>query len=292
MLPVTLGLGLINFDLRHQLDARLARLRPGAARDRRGVPHLHAAAGHVQRRAGDGAVPDARAARRAPRPRRPARARGNGMRQIALLLIPARGDHARARDADRAARLPARRVRRRLDRAGRPRRCSGSRFSLPFSRRQPAAHAHVLLAPAAVARDRARGRRRWSSTSAVSLALYGPFGIAGIVLGTVIVNAALTVAQARLPAARAARPRGRAHAATPCAGCSSPRAVLGVVAYGVWYGARRGARALAARRRSCRSARAGGRRRGLRRRRARRCAIPEAHQIRDLVARQDAARRS
>ena len=38
---------------------------------------------------------------------------GTGMRQIALLLIPSAAAIDRARDADHAARLPARRVRRR-----------------------------------------------------------------------------------------------------------------------------------------------------------------------------------
>ena len=43
MLPVTIGLGRHQLRPRHQLDARLAGLRAGAARDRRRVPDLHAA---------------------------------------------------------------------------------------------------------------------------------------------------------------------------------------------------------------------------------------------------------
>ena len=43
------------------------------------------------------------------------RALANGMRQINLLLIPAAGVHDGARDADHAAHLPARALRRRLD---------------------------------------------------------------------------------------------------------------------------------------------------------------------------------
>ena len=49
--------------------------------------------------------------------------------------------------------------------------------------RQPAAHAHVLLAAAAVDPDRARGGA--GGQRGVSAALYKPFGIAGLVLGTV-----------------------------------------------------------------------------------------------------------
>ena len=60
-------------------------------------------------------------------------------------------------DADHAADLPARRVRARVDRARVARRCSGSRFSLPFAGVEPAADAHVLQPPAAVDPDRHRG---------------------------------------------------------------------------------------------------------------------------------------
>ena len=67
------GLGRARAD-QHQPAAehehRLARLQPGAARDRRRLPHLHAPAGDVQRRGGDRALPAARAARRPRRPRR------------------------------------------------------------------------------------------------------------------------------------------------------------------------------------------------------------------------------
>ena len=66
MLPVALGLGLINFNAlvdgvfaANRIDADL-----GAGRDRRGVPHLHAPAGHLLGRGRDGALPVARALRR------------------------------------------------------------------------------------------------------------------------------------------------------------------------------------------------------------------------------------
>ena len=90
MLPVSVGLGLININL--LLNSTIGSLvsDAGAARDRRRVPDLHAPAGHVQRRGGDGAVPAAGAARR-PRATTPGCGAtiGVGLRQIALLLIPA-----------------------------------------------------------------------------------------------------------------------------------------------------------------------------------------------------------
>ncbi len=65
-----------------QLGGRRPDLTGRPARDRRGVSHLHAAAGHLQRRARDGPVPLTQPARRAPRHERaaspasgPARAR-------------------------------------------------------------------------------------------------------------------------------------------------------------------------------------------------------------------------
>ena len=129
---------------------------------------------------------------------------GNGVRQIALLLIPRGRRHRRARRADHAARLPARRVRRELDR----RRSSEALFwfsLLPaVQRREPAAHAHVLLAPAPVDPDRAGAAASLVVNVGVSLALYKPFGIAGIVIGTAVASAAMALAQARLPAPRAA----------------------------------------------------------------------------------------
>ena len=51
-------------------------------------------------------------------------------------------------------------------------------FSLPFSGCEPAAHAHVLLAPAPVAADDAGGRLARRSTPSSRYALYKPLGIA------------------------------------------------------------------------------------------------------------------
>ena len=78
---------------------------------------------------------------------------------------------------------------------------------------QPAAHAHVLLAPAAVAADRAGARARSCVNAVVSLALYGPLGIGGVVLGTAIASAAMTVLQATALRRELGGLRDRPHAA-------------------------------------------------------------------------------
>ena len=89
MLPVTIGLGRHQLRPAAQLRPRLARHRPGAAAIDARVPHLHAAAGHVlasrSRPCCSRAVP-AGGARATAGLRR---ASGAGVRQIALLLIPA-----------------------------------------------------------------------------------------------------------------------------------------------------------------------------------------------------------
>ena len=65
MMPVTLGLGLINFNAldRHALRLAADRPRPRPDRDREGVPHLHAPAGDVLGRGRDRALPVALALR-------------------------------------------------------------------------------------------------------------------------------------------------------------------------------------------------------------------------------------
>ena len=155
---------------RPELADRLADLRRGAAGDRRRVPHLHAPAGHVLGGGGHGAVPAALAARRAQGLRGPA----GGDRRRDPPDRPAAdargGGDARAGHPDRPARLPARRVQRGVDRAD----GAGAvlvRVQPAVQRLEPAAHAHVLLAPEAVAADRAgagqpgRQRRRSRSRS-------------------------------------------------------------------------------------------------------------------------------
>ena len=195
MLPVTIGLGLINFDLLDQLLARHARLRGGAARDRRRVPHLHAAAGDVQRRDRDRAVPDAQPLRRAPRLRGLRRTTANGDAPDLPAADPGGGGDARAvrrRSCDSSTSAA---IRRRRRPSSSPRRCSGSP-SACRSRRQPAADAHVLLPAAAVAHRPASPALNIAVNVAVRVALYKPFGIAGIVVGTGVASAVMTLAQA------------------------------------------------------------------------------------------------
>ena len=88
MFPVTLGLGLINFNL--SVDSIFATLiSEGTGGDRQGVPHLHAAPGSVRRRARDGPLPDPLPLRRARRQHGAAAVLASGMRQLLLLLVPA-----------------------------------------------------------------------------------------------------------------------------------------------------------------------------------------------------------
>ena len=92
MLPVTIGLGLINFNLvvNTLFASRFIDPEPRAARDRRRVPDLHAPAGDVLRRDRDRALPAPLAARRRARTSTasgtPSR---SGVRQIAFTLVPA-----------------------------------------------------------------------------------------------------------------------------------------------------------------------------------------------------------
>ncbi len=66
MLPVTIGLGIVNLDQLINCGVRHAGQRRSAARDRKRVPHLHASPGAVLGRRRDGALPDAEPHGRAP----------------------------------------------------------------------------------------------------------------------------------------------------------------------------------------------------------------------------------
>ena len=128
MLPVTLALGLINVNAVIGTVFASQLIDPSrAGRDRQRVPPLHAAAGDVLRRGRHGALPVARAARRPRRPRRLPRTSRTGLRQINFLLVPAAVVSRRARRADRAPALRARRVRPRPDAASSPARSRPSR---------------------------------------------------------------------------------------------------------------------------------------------------------------------
>ena len=100
---------------RHALRLAAARSGARADGDRQGVPRLHAPAGDLLRRDRHRAVPDAVAARG---PRRLGRLPRHGRARAAadgLPPDPGERDGRRARDADRAAALPARRVHARAD---------------------------------------------------------------------------------------------------------------------------------------------------------------------------------
>ena len=169
MMPVTIGLGLINFNAfvdtlfaSRLLDPALA-----PSRDRRRLPPLHAPAGAVLGRRRDGALPVALAVRRRwGHGALPATRWGRGIRQIAFLLVPASVCCRRARGADRPARLPARRVHRRAD----------GRSSPPVSRRSRSGSrstARCLCSTARSSRSSRRGcrRRSRSRTSALNTLL-------------------------------------------------------------------------------------------------------------------------
>ena len=128
MLPVTIGLGLINFDL--LINSILGSLVSDEA------PRAIDAAFRIYMLPqGMFSVAVATVLFPTLQPARRARATCDGLRAPdgerhaadRPAADPGRGGDDRARRADHAARLRARRVRRRLDRAGRPRRCSGSR---------------------------------------------------------------------------------------------------------------------------------------------------------------------
>ena len=88
-------------------------------------------------------------------------------------------------------------------------------LSLPVQRREPAPHPHVLQPAAPLGADRGGGGEP-GDQPAVSLALYEPFGIAGIVIGTVVSHRGDHARAGRAAAARARAPRGGGDAARRC----------------------------------------------------------------------------
>ena len=136
MLPVTIALGLINFSLLiNSFIGTLAGEEVPAAIDKafriymlpQGLFSVAIATilfPTLSRLAARGATDELRATM------------ANGLRQILLTADPVGRDHGRAGRADHAARLRARRVRRRGDTSSSPTRCSGGRSRCP--RRAPA----------------------------------------------------------------------------------------------------------------------------------------------------------
>ncbi len=160
------------------------------------------------------------------------RASGNGVRQIALLLIPAAVGTAVL--AEPLTRLVYQR--------GNFTAASTSAvsealfwfsFSLPFS------GANLLLT-----RTFFSLQRPWFPTAlagvtlvvnaAISLALYSPLGIAGVVIGTAVASAVMTVAQAYY-LRRELRGFEIGRTLRAVAAMLAASALLGVVAYGVWH---------------------------------------------------------
>ena len=194
MLPVTLSLGLINFNLLiNSIFGSLVSERAPAAIDKAFRIYM-LPAGDLLGRGDDGAVPDPGAARRAPRLRRPAGDDGQRDAADRAAADPRRRRDPGALGADDPARLPAGGVRRRRTPSWSPRRSSGSpsRCRSTASSCCSRAPSSASSAPGCRPRSRAstwRSRRSppWRSTS--------PFGVGGIVAATVIATAVSVLAQ-------------------------------------------------------------------------------------------------
>ena len=94
--------------------------------------------------------------------------------------------------------------------------------------REPAVLAHLLQPPAPVGHHRAR-RAQPGRERRVAAALYGPFGIAGIVLGTVVGHDRDVRGAGLDPARRAGRHRGRAGSLSRAVRMLAAAALLGAV---------------------------------------------------------------
>ena len=222
MFPVTLGLGLINFNL--SVDSIFATLisDAGARRDRQGVPHLHAAAGRVRGRARDRALPDAsRASPRAGTSRWPARdARPPARARCCFLLVPAaalmlvlsepitqvvyqRGEFDAAQTDLVAEAL--------------------FYFALlaAVRRGQPDPDPHLLQPPAALAPTQI-ALANLGVNAGLDALLYKPMGVGGIPLSTAIVSLVTTVALAVVLRRRLGGHRRGGARSTRASGSSSP----------------------------------------------------------------------
>jgi putative peptidoglycan lipid II flippase len=233
MLPVTIGLGLINFNLlvNSILGSRVSDEAPSAI-DRafriymlpQGIFSVAVATVLFPALSRFAARKDTDGLRRT---------QANGVRQIALLLIPAAA--ATIVLAEPITRLVYQRGE--FD-AESTRLTAEALFWFSFS--LPFAGANLLLT-----RTYFSLQKPWTPTAlagvtlainiGVSAALYEPLGIAGVVIGTAVASAAMTMAQAYF-----LRPKlhgielGTTLAAV--AKMLVAAALLGGVAYGVWYG--------------------------------------------------------
>ena len=279
MLPVTLGLGLINFDLFiNSTSARSSPTRRPRAIDAafriymlpQGMFSVAIATvlfPPLSRLAARKDFDGLRAHRRQrPAPDLPA-------------ADPGGGRDARPRRADHAPGLPARRVRRRSTRA-RLDRAVLVLLQPAVQRRQPAADPHVLQPAAAVAADALRVGQPRREPQRLGRARQ-PFGIGGIVVGHGDRERGDDRRAGLLPAPRAGRPPGGARddARRSIGMCSRP-SWFGVGAWVGWAGAGLALRALAAR-----PDHLGRRRADRRRRRSTRCVVlamqvAEAEQMR------------
>ena len=196
MLPVSVGLGLININLllNTVIGSKVSDEVPRAIDAAFRIYMLPQ--GMFSRRGGDGPVPAAE-------PGSPPAATtpglistiGTGVRQIALLLIPAgaamlvlsepmvRLVYERGEFDAESTKLTAEAL-------------FWFAFSLPFSGFVLMLTRGVLLAAEAVGADDAGASARWRSTPIGSYFLSIRYGIAGIVIGTIVSNAALVVAEA------------------------------------------------------------------------------------------------
>ena len=216
-----------------QLRVRHAGLALGAGRDRQGVPHLPAAPGPVQHRGGHDPVPDHVALRRPGRARRPPPHDGHGVRQICLLLIPSAVLMA-------VLAVPITRLVYERGVFGTEATDLTSTALVWWSISLPFQGVSLLFS-----RTFFSLQQPWATTAlaglnlvvnaTISAALYGPFGIAGIVLGTVVGTTVMCVAQGLILRRELNGIEGRRLASTVVR--MIPAAVLlGAVAYFTWKG--------------------------------------------------------
>jgi putative peptidoglycan lipid II flippase len=233
MLPVTIGLGLINFNLliNTTLGFRVSEEAPAAIDRAFRIYMLPQGMFSVAVATVLFPALSRLAARRDIDGLRHTSA--NGVRQIALLLIPAAA-------ATLALATPITRLvyeRGTFD-AESTEQVSEALFWFSFS--LPFSGANLLLTRTFFSlqepwRPTALAGATLAVNAAVSAALYGPLGIGGVVIGTVAASAAMTVGQAYYLRRRL----GGIELGTTLSavvGMLAAAAVLGAVAYGVWWG--------------------------------------------------------